>query len=245
MTALIPAIDLREGQCVRLLQGDFDRQTDYAADPVTLARDYAQAGAGRLHVVDLDGARAGEPRQGELIGQMSKAAGVPVQCGGGIRNSQQIRALLASGIHAVVVGTRVVQQPVVLGAWLQSFGDEHVVAALDVRADAAGEFHPATQGWEETDEGTLDGLLDRLANFGLKQVLCTDISRDGTLEGPNTELYAYLVARGLSVQASGGVGSLDDLAELKRVGVDGVIVGKALLEGRFSVAEAMACLQDD
>ncbi len=243
-TELIPAIDLRQGRCVRLFQGDFDRETRYDADPVALASAYARAGASRLHVVDLDGARHGQSSQAALIGEMGRAAGIPVQTGGGLRESDQVRQLLKAGAHSAVVGTRIVEQPQMLGTWLQEFGPDHLVAALDVNAGEDGQFYPATAGWTETGDVTLEGLLDVLCPLGLRHVLCTDISRDGMLSGPNLELYQTLVARGLKVQASGGVSSLDDLVALKGIGVDGIIVGKALLEGRFTTEEALQCLRD-
>lgn len=244
-TDLIPAIDLRNGQCVRLHQGDFSQETRYDADPVELARSYAAEGASRLHVVDLDGARSGQSEQADLIGQMQRASGIPVQTGGGLRGEPQIRALLGAGAARVVVGTTVVKQPQAFGGWLKSYGADRVVAALDVRAGDDGQFYPATAGWTEAGDQTLDDLLDTLAAFGLKHLLCTDISRDGTLSGPNLKLYESLVARGLKVQASGGVSSLADLSALKEIGVDGIIVGKALLEGRFAVEEGIACLRGD
>ncbi len=243
-TDLIPAIDLRDGRCVRLHQGDFAQETRYDADPVELAKEYADAGATRLHVVDLDGARSGQPEQAALIGEMQRASGLPVQTGGGLRGEAQIKALLEAGAARVVVGTTVVKEPEAFGGWLQSYGADRVVAALDVRAGEDGQFYPATAGWTEAGDQTLDTLLDKLADYGLVHLLCTDISRDGTLTGPNLGLYEALVSRGLKVQASGGVSSVEDLAVLKTIGVDGIIVGKALLEGRFTVAEALQCLRD-
>lgn len=243
-TDLIPAIDLRGGQCVRLHQGDFSQETRYDADPLELARSYAQAGASRLHVVDLDGARSGQSEQAQLIGEMQRASGLAVQTGGGLRGEQQIQALLGAGASRVVVGTTVVKQPQAFGGWLKSYGPDRMVAALDVRAGDDGQYYPATAGWTEAGDQTLDSLLDKLSSYGLVHVLCTDISRDGTLSGPNLELYESLVARGLKVQASGGVSALTDLTALKVIGVDGIIVGKALLEGRFTAEEGIACLRD-
>ncbi|MEM6935919.1 MAG: 1-(5-phosphoribosyl)-5-[(5-phosphoribosylamino)methylideneamino]imidazole-4-carboxamide isomerase [Pseudomonadota bacterium] len=243
-TDLIPAIDLRNGQCVRLHQGDFAQETQYDANPVELATAYADEGATRLHVVDLDGARSGQSEQAALIGEMQRASGLPVQTGGGLREEAQIKALLGAGAARVVVGTTVVKQPDAFGGWLKTYGADRVVAALDVRAGDDGEFYPATAGWTEAGDQTLDALLDTLAGYGLEHLLCTDISRDGTLAGPNLKLYEALVSRGLKVQASGGVSGLNDLTALKAIGVDGIIVGKALLEGRFTVAEALQCLQD-
>ena len=173
-----------------------------------------------------------------------RASGLPVQTGGGLRCEQQIQALLGAGAARVVVGTTVVRQPETFGGWLKTYGADRVVAALDVHAGDDGHFYPATAGWTEAGDQTLDSLLDTLAAFGLEHLLCTDISRDGTLRGPNLGLYEALVARGLKVQASGGVSALSDLSALKAIGVDGIIVGKALLEGRFTAEEAIACLHD-
>ncbi|MDJ0654761.1 MAG: 1-(5-phosphoribosyl)-5-[(5-phosphoribosylamino)methylideneamino]imidazole-4-carboxamide isomerase [Xanthomonadales bacterium] len=240
---LIPAIDLRNGGCVRLRQGDFEQQTSYDADPTALAREYQAAGAEILHVVDLDGAKAGSPAQVELVGQMARAIDIPVQTGGGVRTLDDIQHLLDAGASRVVVGTVAVRDPDTAGRWLKQVGADRMVVAMDLHRDADGGWMPAVAGWTEAGEHGLDFVLDSMRGYGLKHLLCTDISRDGMLTGPNRELYRELAGHpGLQVQASGGVGTLEHLDGLKDSGVTGVIVGKALLDGRFTVQQALEVL---
>ena len=237
-----PAIDLRHGKCVRLAQGRFDRQTVYSDDPVEVARGFAAAGAGWLHVVDLDGAKHGSAAQGELIRRIAGESGLKVQTGGGIRTEQQIRAQLDGGIARVVIGSLATGNPELVKAWLDRFGRDRIVLALDVTANDAGEFRVATQGWQANSGQSLFAVIDGYG-AACRHLLCTDIARDGLLAGANTQLYRTLKRRypDLAVQASGGVAALADLAALGTAGVDGVVIGKALYEGRFTLAEALAC----
>lgn len=242
---LIPAIDLLDGRCVRLLQGDFARVTHYPDTPSDLARNYAEAGAEWLHVVDLaasrDGAEADTSALFELLVQVSQS----VQTGGGVRNVEDIRQRLDAGATRVVIGSLSVTDSVVFISWLEHFGAEKLVAALDVRIDDQGIPWPRIHGWTEQGERNMWQLLDELATGGLVHLLCTDISRDGELSGPNLDLYAEITRRypQLQLQASGGVSSLDDLQRLKPTGASGVITGKALLDKRFSVTEALEVLR--
>lgn len=246
---LYPAIDLRDGHCVRLRQGDFDRETVYGDDPVAVARGFADAGAEWIHVVDLDAARTGEAHNLDLIAAVCAAVDVPVQSGGGVRDVAKAEALFAGGVRRVVIGTAALEQPELV----TEVADAHpggVAVGLDARAetDAAGQtvWRVATRGWE-TDSGR--DLMDVVGDFeqrGVAAVVVTEIGRDGTMEGPDREgLQRVLAATSLDVIASGGVGSLEDIAMLARLDVGGrrlagAIMGRALYEGAFTLAEALA-----
>ena len=235
---LLPAIDLREGRCVRLLKGDFERETRYDADPVQLAVRYRELGARWLHVVDLDGAKRGEPVNLELIERMRAVAGVDVQMGGGIRSRASLERALTVATR-VVIGSLAVTDPEQVAAWLEELGADRVTLALDVRLDADGTPLIATHGWTRASTLTLATAIDRFAGAGLRHVLCTDIDRDGALTGPNAALYRDCVERwpAIAFQASGGVRDVRDLEALAAAGVRAAVSGKALLEGRLSSEE--------
>lgn len=242
---LIPAIDLLDGRCVRLLYGDFEQVTHYPASPAKLAQDYAGAGAEWLHVVDLaasrDGADADTSALFELLGQAPQK----VQTGGGVRNNEDITRRLDAGAARVVIGSLSVTDSRRFITWLERFGSEKLVAALDVRIDDEGIPWPRIHGWTGQGDRDIWRLLDELVAGGLKHLLCTDISRDGALSGPNIDLYTEITGRypTLELQASGGVSKLDDLRQLKPTRATGVITGKALLENKFSVAQALEALR--
>ena len=243
MTCLIPAIDIRDGRVVRLQQGDYARQTTYAMDPLAQARAYAQAGAGWLHLVDLDAARLGGFSLAALVADIKRGSALNVQAGGGVRSREQLAAMFAAGVDRVVIGTLALTDKASVRAWLAEFGPERLTLAFDVRRDAESRWRCASHGWTELSIEGLDEILAEYADAGLRHVLCTDIARDGLLGGYNLDLYAHLRARwpSLQVQASGGVAGLDDIRAVKALGVPGAILGRALLEGRFTLAEAMAC----
>jgi phosphoribosylformimino-5-aminoimidazole carboxamide ribotide isomerase len=240
---LIPAIDLIDGRCVRLLEGSFDARTDYAADPVELGLEYARAGARWLHVVDLDGARDGTRRNAALIRDLIDAvgaeAGMRVQLGGGIRDEDTLAEVLELGASRAVIGSTGIEHPDRFIDWLERFGPTAVVLAVDVRVDEQGTPWPWTHGWTRRAPIDLWALLSRVANAGLRCLLCTDIARDGTLAGPNMALYESIRDRypGLAIQSSGGVSGTGDLSMLEAAGLDAAISGKALLDGRMSLSE--------
>jgi len=242
---LIPAIDLLDGCCVRLLHGDFGKVTHYPLNAVNLADIYAEAGAEWLHVVDLaasrDGAGADTTHLFKLLGQARQS----VQTGGGVRGADDVSNRLEAGAARVVVGSLSVTDSPRFVSWLTRFGAEQLVAALDVRIDEDGVPWPRIHGWTDRGDRDMWQLLDELAAGGLKHLLCTDISRDGALNGPNIDLYADITRRypDLQLQASGGVSSLDDLRRLKTSGAAGVITGKALLDNRFTVTDALEALR--
>lgn len=234
---ILPAIDLYEGRAVRLLQGRFDAMTVYHEDPAALATEYEAASW--LHVVDLEGSRIGRPVHTDMIRKIAKVPGLSLQVGGGLRTGDDVRAVLDAGASRVVVGSMAVREPDEFAALLDSLGPDRVVLAADVRQDESGEARVATGAWTETEDVTAAMLIGRFP--ALRHVLCTDIGRDGMLSGPNQELYAQLAGLGVKLQASGGVSTLEDLRLLRQTRVSAVVVGKALLEGRFTLAEAMQC----
>ncbi len=240
---IYPAIDLRGGRVVRLTEGKFDQEKCYGDDPLAVARGFKAAGAAWLHVVDLDGAKDPAQRQTALVEKLARDSGLRVQTGGGIRDEAQVSTLLQAGVQRVIIGSLAVRQPDLVRGWLQSFGPDALILAPDVRLDATGIPRIAAAGWQETTGVALDDLLQSYLPAGLIHILCTDISRDGMLTGPNSALYAQLVKRfpSLQIQASGGVASLDDLRGLQGTGVAGAIVGRALYEKRFTLQEALAC----
>lgn len=240
---IYPAIDLRGGRVVRLTEGKFDQEKTYGTDPLAVAEDFAAAGATWLHVVDLDGAKDPAKRQTALVQSLARGSGLKVQTGGGIRDESQIDALLAAGAQRVIVGSLAAREPERVRGWLARFGAEHLILSPDVRLDADGTPRVAAAGWQESTGLALDDFLEGYLPAGLIHILCTDISRDGKLTGPNTALYAGLVKRfpSLQIQASGGVSSLDDLRALQTTGSAGAIVGRALYEKKFTLREALAC----
>lgn len=242
MITPIPAIDVRDGRVVRLKQGDYAQQTTYAADPLALAQRYARDGAQWLHLVDLDAARVGGFTLAGLIGGIKASTGLRIQAGGGIRTRADIDALHAAGVDRIVIGTLALKDPVLIRAAFADFGPEALTLALDVRADGQGQWLCASHGWTETGM-PLEAAIALYADAGLRHVLCTDIARDGVLGGYNLELYRHLRSRWpmLQVQASGGVRTPADVQAVAALGVSGAILGRALLEGRFSVQEALAC----
>lgn len=241
---IIPAIDLLDGSCVRLLHGDFNKCKVYDLDAVHLAGVYAKGGAEWLHVVDLAASRDGLKADIKPLLRLLENAEQSVQTGGGVRGEADIRIRLDHGASRVVIGSLSVKEPKRLAGWLKTFGNDCLVAALDVRIEPDGTPLLRTHGWTRGSGETLWELLDFYADKGLKHVLCTDIGRDGAMAGPNLDLYREIASRypDLSVQASGGVSGLLDLQKLAGTGVDAAITGKALLEGCFTVAEAIEAL---
>lgn len=243
---IIPALDLIDGSVVRLHQGDYGQQRDYGSDPLLRLRAYAGQGAEVLHLVDLTGAKDPAKRQIALIKTLVAGVKVPVQVGGGIRSEEDVAALLDTGAARVVVGSTAVKSPEKVKAWFKRFGAERLVLALDVRIDDCGNKQVAVSGWQENSGVTLEALVEMYLPLGLQHVLCTDISRDGTLAGSNVTLYGEVCGRypQVAFQSSGGIGELADIAALRNTGVRGVIVGRALLEDKFNVAEAIECWQN-
>lgn len=238
---LYPAIDIRGGQAVRLLRGDYERETTYDADPVDAAVRWAGEGAEFLHVVDLDGAKAGSPQNLEAVRRIAAAVECPIQAGGGLRDAESVAAVLDAGAERVVIGTAALRDPGFLDEMLARHGDR-VVVSVDAR-----EGRVALEGWTEAAAQTAAEAVAALGERGVARFLCTAIEVDGTMEGPAlTQLSEIATATDAQLIASGGVGSLEDLHTLAGqapANVEGVIVGRALYEHRFTVSEARAALK--
>jgi len=238
---IIPAIDLRDGRVVRLRQGDYTQQTTYPTDPRELAQRYMHAGARWLHLVDLDGARSGNLDNLAVIKAIA-ADGMQIQSGGGVRDEEDVRRLFDVGVHRVVLGSVAIRDPEQVARWLAIYGSERITIALDTRRIDDRWTLPSA-GWTALETRTLDELAPWYAAHGARHLLCTDIERDGMLAGFNLTLYRHLAdtVPQLAVQASGGVRSLVDIRAARDSGARGVILGRALLEGRFTLEEALAC----
>lgn len=236
-----PAIDVRDGRVVRLRQGDYAQETRYPDAPLELALRYAETGARWLHLVDLDAARDGGYANEDLLRAIKAGSDLKVQTGGGVRSEADLRRLLQAGADRVVIGSLAVREPERVAEWLARYGSEAITVALDTRQDTAGGWVLPVKGWTETGEHRLDSLARAYADIGLSHLLCTDIGRDGMLAGPNLELYAHLraIAPQLQIQASGGARDLADVAAAREAGCAGIVLGKALLEGRLELGEAL------
>ncbi len=242
---VIPAIDIKDGKCVRLYQGDFENSTEYSSDPAEIARQFAGLATSDLHIVDLDGAQSGSQQNREIVAAIASESRQAVQLGGGIRDAATVAAWLDAGVSRCVIGSLAIMEPDTVKAWLNRFGKERIVLALDVKIDEQNEPIVTTHGWTRKSEMTLFECIDEFMSSGLQQVLCTDVSRDGAMTGPNLDLYASIVDRypDLELQASGGVRHIDDLQQLRRIGVPAAISGRALLDGKITVEEIESFLQ--
>lgn len=239
---LYPALDLRGGRVVRLRQGDFARETRYPIDPLARAAAWAAAGASWLHLVDLDAARAGSWSLDGLLAALRLRTPLRLQVGGGVRGEDDIRRRLAAGADRVVIGSLAVREPERVPALIDRFGAERITVALDTRRAADGRWLLPLAGWTTPGEAELETHLERLAQSGLRHLLCTDIGRDGTLAGPNLDLCRRILelAPRLALQASGGLRHAADVAAARQCGCAGAVVGRALLEGALPLAELAA-----
>ena len=235
---IVPAIDLQGGRCVRLVQGDFDRSTVYGDDPAGMARRWEAAGASRIHVVDLDGAKEGGPRQLAIVAEIVRAVGVPVQLGGGMRTTDDIAAARNIGVDRVIVGTKAIEDPSFVDRALEQFGD-HLGIGIDAR-----DGRVAVRGWVDVSDVDALDLARSMEARGVRTIVYTDIARDGMLIGPNVTAMQRMAEAvpGVQVIASGGVGALGDILELAGTGTVGVIVGKAIYTGNVDLAEAIRAL---
>jgi len=236
---VIPAIDIKDGKCVRLFQGDFEKCTEYSSDPTEIARQFANLAASDLHIVDLDGARTGTQQNREIVAAIASQTQLAVQVGGGIRDAAAVAGWLDAGVDRCVVGSLAITEPDTVKAWLARFGNHRIVLALDIKLDKRNDPIVTTHGWTRDSEATLFECIDDFMYAGLQHVLCTDVSRDGAMTGPNFDLYTSIVERypDLKLQASGGVRHIGDLEQLRRIGVPAAISGRALLDGKISVEE--------
>ena len=234
MMEIVPAIDMIEGRCVRLSQGDFNKSKEYGASPLEMAKRYEDVGVRRLHLVDLDGARAGIPQNLRNLEQIASATSLEVEWGGGVRSRESIASVLNAGAAGVICGSLALQEPRLFSAFLKEYGEERIILGADI---SGGKI--ATKGWLEVSSSTIEEVIELFLKDGLKRVICTDISKDGMLQGPAVELYSALMERfpTMHLTASGGVGSMADLENLEAAGVPAAIVGKAIFEERITLKE--------
>lgn len=231
---IIPAIDLIDGQCVRLSQGDYEQKKQYHVSPEDMVKDYVAHGLHRIHVVDLDGAKASSPQNLSILRQLSSVEGAEIEWGGGIKSDEALQSVFEAGAKYAVVGSIAAKEPMLFQRWLETYGGERMVLGADVR-----DGRVSINGWTEDTCMTIDDLIDRFLPHGLTQVICTDISCDGMLQGPADALYVRLhqIYPSLKITVSGGISSLEDIHRLQRAGLDRVIVGKAIYEGRIKLDE--------
>ncbi len=231
---LFPAIDLYGGAAVRLLRGDYAKMTVYSNDILSLARNFESAGAGYVHMVDLEGAKDGTTPNLEQVARVARETSLKVEVGGGIRTEETIERYLDAGVWRVILGTAAVNDPAFLERAVARYGDRIAVGA-DVR-----DGRIAVKGWLETSDVTLESFLDRMESLGVRGVICTDISKDGAMQGTNRELYRSLCGKySLDITASGGVSSLSDITALRRMGLYGAILGKAYYTGAVNLEDAL------
>lgn len=240
---IIPAIDLIEGQVVRLYQGDYNQKTTFDLSPLAQLQSYQEQGADLLHIVDLTGAKDPMKRQTQLIASLVQGLDTPIQVGGGVRTEAQLSELLEIGVSRVVIGSLAVKEPELVKSWFVKYGSDAICLALDVNINKQGDKIVAVSGWQSGGGKTLESLVAEFTEVGLKHALVTDISRDGTLKGANTELYQEISAAypEINWQASGGIATLADVQAVKESGANGIIIGKALLINQFTVEEAITC----
>lgn len=231
---IIPAIDIIEGRCVRLSQGDYAQTKVYDAGPVDMAKRYADCGVKRIHVVDLDGAKSSSPRNLKTLEKMAVGADVEIEWGGGIKSEESLRALFDYGATYAIVGSVAAQNQMLFAEWLARYGGERMVLGADVRGGKV-----AVNGWQQEVELTIDDLVGEFLPLGLSQVICTDISRDGMLQGPSFELYTRLQEQygAVDFTVSGGISAMKDIEECDRLGLRKVIVGKAIYENRITLKD--------
>ncbi|MBR3702532.1 MAG: 1-(5-phosphoribosyl)-5-[Alistipes sp.] len=231
---IIPAIDIIEGRCVRLSQGDYAQTKVYDASPVDMAKRYADCGVKRIHVVDLDGAKSSSPRNLKTLEKMAVGADVEIEWGGGIKSEESLRALFDYGATYAIVGSVAAQNQMLFAEWLARYGGERMVLGADVRDGKV-----AVNGWQQEVELTIDDLVCEFLPMGLSQVICTDISRDGMLQGPSFELYTRLQEQygAVDFTVSGGISAMKDIEECDRLGLRKVIVGKAIYENRITLKD--------
>ena len=233
---IIPAIDIKDGKCVRLYQGDYDKETVFSTDPVSVAMRWQAIGAKRIHVVDLDGASSGNQLNFQIIHQMVSSLTIPVQIGGGLRTESTVATVMNIGADRVVLGTIAVENKKLVGNIVNRFGPQSVIVGIDVR----GEF-VSIKGWKESTVVNSIDLIDDMYGLGVRRFVYTDISRDGTLSEPNFESIKQVIdSSDASIIASGGVSSMNHIEQLSRLGVEGVIIGRALYTGNINLREAIS-----
>lgn len=231
---IIPAIDIIDGKCVRLTQGDYNQKKEYNSNPLEVAREFEAAGIKRLHLVDLDGAKAKKVINLEVLQKIASQTNLQIDFGGGVQSTEDLKAVFEAGAQQVTGGSIAIKNEALFTEWIQEFGGEKIILGADVKDE-----HIAIHGWQESSEQHIFDFLENYLAKGLQYVICTDVSKDGALQGTSNELYAEILKRFPSIKliASGGVSKLDDLILLDQMGIYGVIVGKAIYEKRISLEE--------
>ncbi len=239
MITIIPATDIIDGRCVRLTQGDYASEKTYYRDPLDAAKQFEQAGITRLHMVDLDGAKDSQPRNLSVLERVATKTSLSVQYGGGIKSEEALRSVFNAGATRAICGSVAVKNPELFSCWLEQFGPERLILGADIRDGVV-----AIQGWLEGSTLTAPQLIESFLPQGLSQVICTDISRDGMLCGPSSELYSSMQRQfpSVDITVSGGISSMADIEELDRLSLRSVIVGKAIYEGKITLKEIERCL---
>ena len=229
---IIPAIDIIDGQCVRLTKGDYNQKKTYNSNPLEVAQDFEKAGFTHLHLVDLDGAKSGHIQNAKVLQTITENTSLKVDFGGGVKSDEDIALAFASGAKQITGGSIAIKNEPLFASWIKNFGADKIILGADIKGE-----YIATNGWLETSESSIWDFLEHYTQLGIEYVICTDISKDGLLQGSSNELYAQIMERFPKIKliASGGVTSLDDLEALEKIGVYGAIVGKAIYEGKLSL----------
>jgi len=244
MMNIYPAIDIKNGKCVRLYQGDYAKETIYQEDPFLQAKNFITQGARWMHIVDLDGAKNPEQNQAALISRLIRENNINIQTGGGIRTRQQVEFLLNQGAKRVIIGSMAITHPKEVKQWISDFGADQLVFSFDVKCNQNNEAMIAINAWQDLTSSPLSKVLQDYLQSGLIHVLCTNISLDGTMSGPDYHLYETLMKQfpSIKLQASGGIHSIEDIRQLKNLNMDGAIIGRALYENKFTLREILdAC----
>ena len=235
---IIPAIDLIDGKCVRLTKGDYSQKKQYDASPLDMALRYQDIGICRLHLVDLDGAKSSSPRNLHVLEEIATRTSLDIEWGGGIKNDEALRDAFNAGAHHLIIGSVAVSQPELFAHWLEQYSGDRLILGADVN-----DGRVAINGWMDQSKQTIEALIDHFCPYGLREVICTDIAKDGMLQGPSFDLYARLQAAypELDIIVSGGISAMDDIYRLNEMNLRHVIVGKAIYEGRISLEEIRRC----
>lgn len=235
---IIPAIDLIDGKCVRLTKGDYSQKKQYDASPLDMALRYQDIGIRRLHLVDLDGAKSSSPRNLHVLEEIATRTSLDIEWGGGIKSDEALRDAFNAGAHHLIIGSVAVSRPELFARWLEQYGGDRLILGADVN-----DGRVAINGWMDQSEQTIEALIDHFRPHGLREVICTDIAKDGMLRGPSFDLYDHLQAAypELDIIVSGGISAMDDIYRLNEMHLRHVIVGKAIYEGRISLEEIRRC----
>mgnify|MGYP002852159231 CR=1 FL=1 len=234
MIEIIPAIDIIEGKCVRLTQGDYNQKTKYSDTPLTVAKIFEDSGIKRLHLVDLDGAKSNHVVNLKVLEEIASKTSLTIDFGGGVKSTEDLQKSFDSGANMITIGSMAVKSPEIVSCWMEEYGHERFILGADVKKGKI-----SINGWKEEGDEDLFTFLDKYISQGVRNVLCTDISRDGMLKGPSNELYRLIMERypALNLIASGGVSSIDDIRHLNDMGIPSVVFGKAYYEGLISLEE--------